>query len=164
MKTLQHLLFCIMVFATSFCTAQQTEITEEMKENVILYNAKINELIEKNLANGFDLVKEEKLPMRNNIDLILHVNLREGNLYRICFVGDPGSVKVKTTLFLEGIGDIVQDRIKVRRENEFWTEFSFLCPQTGNYELSLLQKSSLPRPLSYMMIFRKKREALKPTG
>ncbi len=137
------------------------EITPDMQENVIVYNAKINELVEKNSTRGFHLVKEEKLPMRNNIDMILHISLREGNLYHVCFVGDPGSIKVKATLFLEGVGDFVQDRIKVRRENEFWTEFSFLCPQTGNYELSLLQKSSLSRPLSYLMVFKKDRETLR---
>ncbi|GBL36052.1 hypothetical protein EMGBS15_16470 [Filimonas sp.] len=46
-----------------------------MQENVILYNAKINELIDKNTRNGLlKLVREEKLPSRSNIDLMLHIN------------------------------------------------------------------------------------------
>jgi len=149
-----------MVFVSSFCSAQKMEITPEMQENVILYNAKINELIDKNTRNGLKLVREEKLPSRSNIDLMLHINLREGNWYHFCFVGDPCAIKVKATLFLEGAGDLVQDRIKVRRENEFWTEFSLLCPQTGSYELTLLQKAPVQRPLSYLMMFKKEREQL----
>ena len=143
-----------MMLATMFCKAQSRHITPEMQENVKLYNAKIDELIDRTSKNGFHIVREEKLHLRNNIDMIVNIQLLEGNWYHFCFVGDPSSTKVKATLFMEGIGDLVQDRIKVKRENEFWTEFSFICPQSGNYEFTVCQKAPVERPLSYLTVFK----------
>ena len=135
--------------------AQKIQLTPELEENVRLYNDKINELFTQTSQNHFHIVKEEKLPLRSGLDLVLNIPLYEGDWYHFCFVGDPGSDKIKATLFLEGYGDLVQDRIVVRREHEFWTEFSFMCPQSGLYELRLFQKCDIPRPLSYLMVFKK---------
>lgn len=123
-----------------------------------MYNEKINQLIDKHTGNGFKIIKEEKLPIRSTIDMVIHVPLYEGDWYHFCFIGDPSAEKIKATLFLEGLGDLVQDRIIVRREHEFWTEFSFVCPRSGNYELTLFQKSEISRPLSYLTIFKKDNE------
>ena len=156
MKTLFH--FIILVFLSNLVLKAQpapTFITSEMKENISQYNAKINELIERNTLNGFKIIREEKLPIRSDIDMVVILPLYAGDWYHFSFVGDPSAQKIKATLFLEGFGDLVQDRIIVRRENEFWTEFSFLCPQSGNYELTLYQKSDISRPLSYLTVFKK---------
>jgi len=158
MKTLRSFLTILLLNLYSLTSfAQTTEVTPEMKESVRLYNAKINELIDRHSKNGFTIIKESKLPLRNAIDMVIHVPLHEGDWYHFCFVGDPTSRKIKATLFLNGLGDLVQDRIIVRRENEFWTEFSFICPQTGNYELTLFQKAEVSKPLSYLTIFKRDR-------
>lgn len=156
MKSLFQLF--ILVFLSNLILKAQSDrtlLTAEMKENIILYNSKINEVIERNTLNGFKIIKEEKLPIRSDIDMVVILPLYAGDWYHFSFVGDPSAQKIKATLFLEGFGDLVQDRIIVRRENEFWTEFSFLCPQSGNYELTLYQKSDISRPLSYLTVFKK---------
>lgn len=151
MKTL----FTFLLSFISIAAFSQHEISPEMKRCVLLYNEKIDELITTHTSNGFHILQEQKLPIRSGIDMVVHLPLYEGDWYHFSFVGDPSSEKIKATLFLEGFGDLVQDRIIVRRENEFWTEFSFLCPQTGNYELTLYQKAEISRPLSYLTIFKK---------
>jgi hypothetical protein len=145
----------VLCIQTDIAIAQTTKLTPDLIENIQLYNLKINELISKNEGNGFVIMKEEKLAIRSDIDFVIHLPLYKDNWYHFCFIGDPGADKIKCTLFLEGLGDIIQDRIKVQRMNIFWTEFSFLCPTSGNYELSLYQKADIGRPLSYLTIFKK---------
>jgi hypothetical protein len=143
------MLLPMMVFAQTHC------VSPEMQDCVRKYNDKINELIDKHSHNGFHILKEQKLPMRSATDMVVSMPLYEGDWYHFCFVGDPSADKIKASLYLEGFGDIIQDRIIVKREHEFWTEFSFMCPQTGNYELTLFQKSEVNRPLSYLTVFKK---------
>ena len=156
MKTRSALyLLTLLSFISMIGNSQSREINDEMKNNIIIYNSKINEIIQKNTQNGFSIIKEEKLPLRSEIDMVVILPLYAGDWYHFSFVGDPSAVKIKATLFLEGYGDLVQDKIIVRRENEFWTEFSFMCPQSGNYELTLYQKAEISRPLSYLTLFKK---------
>ena len=159
MKTLSYLPLILLLFACLQCKSQSKQITPEMAQNVTRYNAKIDELIGRALTNGFRIVREEKLHLRNNVDMLLNISLMEGTWYHFCFIGDPSSTKVKATLFKEGVGDLVQDRIKVKREHEFWTEFSFVCPQSGNYEFIVSQKGPFARPLSYLAVFKKNKVA-----
>ena len=133
----------------------QPLLSGDMKEAVKTYNLKINELYDKHTKNGFVVYKEQKLPMQANLDFVINFKLIAGSWYHFSFVGDPSSSKIKAVLFKEGFGDMVQARLFVDRENEFWTEFSFICPQTGIYELSLFQKNEISRPLSYLTIFKK---------
>ncbi len=158
MKTLLHLQIILFLLVSLHSVAQGIEITAEMQQHVELYNAKINELIDKHTKNGFAILSEEKLPMRSNIDMVVHIPLHAGNWYHFCFIGDPGADKIKANLFLEGLGDFVADRIVVRREHEFWTEFSFMCTYNGSYELTLNQKAEISRPLSYLVVFQKTTE------
>lgn len=135
--------------------AQGIDALEQMQLQVKQYNEKINELISKNEKNGFHILMEKKLPMKNQLETVLMAPLYEGNWYHFCFIGDPSSEKIKTTMFLEGFGDLVQDRIIMRREHEFWTEFSFMCPQSGQYEFTFFQRCPMSRPLSYFVVFQK---------
>jgi hypothetical protein len=157
---MKGLLFIFGLCIASKAFSQSHTLTPEMQDCVTKYNLKINELLSTHQQNGFEILKEQKLPIQSNLDMILHLPLYAGEWYHFSFVGDPSADKIKTTLFLEGYGDIVQDRIKVNRDSEFWTEFSFICPQTGMYELTLYQKCEISRPLSYLTIFKKE----KPTS
>lgn len=135
--------------------AQALDTNTELQENVELYNQKINELVAIHEGNGFKINKELRVPMRSKTSVVLNFPMRAGKWYHFAFVGDPGSTKIKLNLYFEGQGDYVQDKIMVQRDHEFWTEFSFICPQTGMYELELMQKSSIQKPLAYLMIFEK---------
>ena len=155
MKTLFYFQVIIFSLYATNIDAQPMQSKEDLQENVVMYNAKINELIEKHSSNGFKIVKEQKLPLRSSTDMVITLPLHAGDWYHFCFVGDPSAEKIKATLYLEGLGDLVQDRIIVRRENEFWTEFSFMCPQSANYELTIFQKAEVSRPLSYLTVFKR---------
>lgn len=159
MKTLRFFALLILSYLPFDAISQHIEITPEMQENIRLYNSKIEELIAKHNSNGFKIIQEEKLPLRSGNEMIIHMPLYEGDWYHFCFIGDPSSEKIKATLFLEGLGDLIQDKLIVRKENEFWTEFSFICPRSGSYELTLFQKNEISRPLSYLTVFKKVIEA-----
>ncbi|HNB80959.1 MAG TPA: hypothetical protein PLP34_01410 [Chitinophagaceae bacterium] len=152
-----RLLLIVFCFSSTLSKAQIAGFTrEELNENVKAFNEKINEQIAKHERNGFKLVKEQRIPLRSGHDLQLYLNLFSGEWYHFVLVGDPGADKIRTSLFLNGQGDYVQDKILVRRHEAFWTEFSFICPESGQYEWTLFQKSVLPRPLTYIMLFKKK--------
>ncbi|MBK7762647.1 MAG: hypothetical protein IPI46_04655 [Bacteroidetes bacterium] len=156
MKRIQLLFVLVLGMNNLNSFAQSSEITSELKENVLLYNQKINELVVRHEGNGFVINKEARIPMKSGTSVVLNFAMMEGKWYHFVFVGDPGSKKLKANLYFEGQGDYVQDKIMVQRDNEFWTEFSFICPQTGMYELDLFQKSQIQKPLAYLMIFEKK--------
>lgn len=155
MKTLPgYLIFVGLLLACNNLIAQTELTAAELALNVKRYNEKINELIAVNEEKGFQITQEKKLPMRDEIDLVIILDLIKDNWYHFCFVGDPSASKIKAALFLEGLGDIIQDRIIVKREKEFWTQFSFRCPETAHYELTLFQDAPLSRPLAYLTVFR----------
>lgn len=154
---MHHFLFllCFLAALSFTGSAQSAWDKDQMQVQVKQYNEKINELIGKNEKNGFHVLMEKKLPMKNQLETVLMAPLYEGNWYHFCFIGDPSSEKIRTSMFLEGFGDLVQDRIIVRREHEFWTEFSFMCPQTGRYEFTFFQRSPMSNPLSYFVVLQK---------
>jgi hypothetical protein len=155
MKTLPSILILLsLLLANPKLHAQDVLSAEDLAKNVVLYNEKINELIAVNEQKGFKITQEKKLPMRDNVDMVVILELVKDNLYHFCFVGDPSAHKIKATLFLEGLGDIIQDRIIVKKQQEFWTQFSFRCPETAHYELSLYQDTPIDRPLAYLTVFR----------
>lgn len=133
----------------------QTEHKEEMNESVKLYNEKINEFNNIHTKDGFTIYKEQRIPLQSGNEHVLLIQLTAGTWYHFSYVGDPNAEKIKTYLFKEGIGDLVQARIYPNKQLEFWTEFSFIPPQSGIYELSLYQKCSISRPLSYLTIYKK---------
>ena len=137
----------------------ENESDINLAENVRLYNEKINELTTKAERNGFKIVQEQKIALRNMHEAVIVITLIEGNWYHFCLVGDPSADKIRTSLFLEGVGDIIQDRIKVKREKEFWTEFSFICSRSARYEFTVFQKTALINPLTYLTILKKVRPA-----
>lgn len=134
---------------------QKLEITDEMKEAERSYNEKILEQIAIHRKNGFEIYKEDRVALIAGQDRSVYITLEEGQWYHFVYVGDPHAGKISVNLFLEGVGDFVNDRLKPQQDGEFWSEFSFLCPQTGNYELSFFQRCPISRPLSYLTVFRR---------
>lgn len=131
-------------------------ITPEMKKAEIDYNEKIVELYNHYTNKGFALQKESRINAETRKESQVRMQLNQGEWYHFTFVGDPLSDKIKVKLFLDGAGTMVEDILRVNQTNEFWTEFSFICPATGIYEFSMQQNSSISRPLSYLMLFAKR--------
>ncbi len=150
-KRIAILLFCFLGYDA---TAQDSSDIAHLQENVKQYNAVIDSLYKLHIHNGLSLVKDNKLPMHDGIETVMHIPLMAGDAYHFVFVGDPDSRKIKLTLFKEGQGDYIQDKIMVKQDGVFWSQFSFACPETGDYELSLFQRSAQPNPLSYLMLFK----------
>ncbi len=139
----------------------QNEPKTEMNESVKLYNEKINEFNRIHAKDGFAVYKEQRIPVQSGNEYVLLIQLTAGTWYHFSYVGDPNSEKIKTYLFKEGVGDLVQARIYPNKQSEFWTEFSFIPPQSGIYELSLFQKCSISRPLSYLTVYKKIADVVK---
>ena len=150
------LLFCLFSLGTLLGHAQ--EITTQMKMDMESYNAKINELIAVHTGNGFHIKREERLPLVTGENTHINIQLVEGHWYHFAFVGDPSASTIKVALFLDGIGEIISDRVHPNKEQPFWTEFSYICPRSGLYELSLMQKTKIDKPLSYILLFEKTHE------
>lgn len=150
-KRIAILLFCFLGYDA---TAQDSSDIAHLQENIKQYNAVIDSLYKLHIHNGLRLVKDNKLPMHDGIETVMHIPLMAGDAYHFVFVGDPDSRKIKLTLFKEGQGDYIQDKIMVKQDGVFWSQFSFACPETGDYELSLFQRSAQPNPLSYLMLFK----------
>lgn len=150
--------FMLLVFGfvvSAFVTKAQSADNQELNTSVRTYNEKINELQSLHTKNGFGVFKEQRIPLQSGIEHVLLLKLVAGSWYHFSYVGDPNSDKINATLFKEGIGDLVQARIHVAQQKEFWIEFSFICPQSGIYELTLRQKCPISRPLSYLTVFQK---------
>ncbi len=158
MKRLTTLLLLLLPFGLYAQLEDQDPIAAQepdqgfMQNNVKLYNEKINELLDVHTGNGFRLNREQRIPMNDAVTNIINMTLEEGMWYHFVFVGDPSYDKLKVTLFKEGIGDFVQDRIK-KKNKEYWTEFSFICPVTGVYEFTCFQRGDMKKPLAYLMLF-----------
>lgn len=136
--------------------AEAIIITPEMKKAEIDYNEKIVELYNLSTGKGFVLQKETRIHAESKKESQVRMQLNKGEWYHFVFVGDPLSDKIKVKLFLDGAGTMIEDILRASQTNEFWTEFSFICPATGIYEFSTQQNSSISRPLSYLMLFAKK--------
>jgi hypothetical protein len=156
-------LFFLLFVAMSFSVQAQKEeadfgtdqlaLNEVKSNNVKLFNETINEAIKVHTAHDFTLYKEQRIPMRDKVGNIINIQMDGGQWYHFVFIGDPSTKKLKVTLFKEGIGDFVTNRID--KEGEFATEFSFIAPVTGIYEFTCFQKGEMESPLAYLMLFKK---------
>ncbi|MEZ5045979.1 MAG: hypothetical protein R2831_03200 [Chitinophagaceae bacterium] len=149
------LLLCSSIVFAQNNSNTSVELTQQMKEAVVTYNEKVNERIQHYTNQQYKLYKEQRIPMTQNLDQVIQIQMQKGMLYQLCFVGDPLSYKMHLKLFLNGAGLIVQDKVNVLNEGMHWIDVPFLCPATGIYELSLQQKTDIERPLAYMMLFTK---------
>jgi hypothetical protein len=127
---------------------------EVKANNVKMYNDLIEKAIQVHTSNDFKLFKEQRIPMKDKVGNIINIQLEAGNWYHFVFIGDPSCKKLKVTLFKEGIGDFVTNRTGSKNE-EFYSEFSFICPMSGVYEFTCFQKGEMANPLAYLMLFKK---------
>lgn len=104
------------------------------------FEDKVTELYTKYKLDGFQTYKGGNLNMEKNTEFPILVELKAGSWYQFVVVGDPQATKLEMKLGLEGIGHIVTDKFKTENTNEYWTQFSFICPRDGTYLLTFYQK------------------------
>jgi hypothetical protein len=143
--TLFHslLLFSVVTFAQ--------ELKKETPE-VSAFKSKVAELYAKYKSDGFVTYKGSDLPMENRTEFPIYVELKEGSWYGFIVVGDPNATKFEMKLGLEGIGDIITDKFKVDNTNEYWTNFSFICPRSGKYLFTFYQRGASKKMLGHVGI------------
>ena len=118
---------------------------------------KASELTRLHQQRGFIVYKTGTIQSRINEEYPVFIQLEAGRWYHFVLVTDPRVKKFIMRLGFPGIGDFITDKFKPEQGDSFWTEFSFVCPQSGNYLLTFFQKSQesfpvhitiLQRPLS----------------
>ncbi len=127
-------LFCLLFFTSTCLFAQNAN---SFYSN--LYNKKINEFYRQYAQDGFKVLHQGDLRMENKTEFPILMELNEGEWYQFIVVGDPAATKYEMKFGLAGLGDIITDKFSRRHTNEFWTQFSFLCPRSGKYLFTFYQ-------------------------
>jgi len=116
---------------------------------------KVAELSSKLLSHGFVTYKSGDLKMQKNTEFPIMIELKEGKWYQFIIVGDPEARKMEMKLGMEGIGEIVTDKFRPADTNEYWTQFSFICPHTGRYLLTFFQRGASDQMLAHVSIMQR---------
>lgn len=142
------------MFSMPFDDGKDATTADKKQNNVSIFNNLINEAIKVHTSNNFSLFREQRILMKDKVTNVINMQLEAGQWYHFVFIGDPSCKKMRITLFKEGIGDFVSDRTGEKNQ-EFYSEFSFIAPVSGIYEFSCFQKGEMEKPLAYLMLFRK---------
>jgi hypothetical protein len=139
MKKIIASLLCLILIGISNAGlfAQQKNYLEVKKEK---FENKISELYTKYKTDGFITYKGGTINMERSTEFPIFVELKEGNWYQFVVIGDPEATKFEMKLGIEGVGDFITDKFKPQKINEYWTQFSFICPRSGRYLLTFYQR------------------------
>lgn len=125
------------------------------QNNKNMFENKVAELYTKYKSDGFITYKGGNLQMEKNTEFPIFVELQEGRWYQFVVIGDPEAKKIEMKLGLEGVGHIITDKFKPENTNEYWTQFSFVCPRSGRYLLTFFQKGSKKDMLGHVAILQR---------
>lgn len=135
MTTLKSLLVAVLIMFSYLVEAQSIN---SLLSKVI--QAKSTSFINKYKLDGFHVLHAADVQMQNRTEFPILMQLKEGEWYHFIVIGDPDAQRIEMKLGLKGIGDIITDRFSGPRTNEYWTQFSFICPVSGNYLMTIYQK------------------------
>ncbi len=152
MRQFKTLLFAFTILTFSLCSYAQNKKADLVKTN---FENKVSELYTKYKTDGFVTYKGGNINMEKNTEFPILVELKEGRWYQFVVVGDPEARKLEMKLGLEGVGHIVTDKFKTENTNEYWTQFSFICPRDGRYLLTFYQKGSKKDMLGHVGILQR---------
>lgn len=124
---------------------------------IAAFKSKVSELYTKYKLDGFVTYKGGDIPMENRTEFPIFVDLEEGSWYQFVVVGDPNATKFEMKLGLEGVGDFITDKFKPDNTNEYWTQFSFICPRSGRYLLTFYQRGAGKEMLGHVGILQRPR-------
>jgi hypothetical protein len=137
----------------SFCL--QVNLYAQEAETKQAFHSKVSELYTKYKLDGFVTYKGADLNMQKNTEFPIWVDLKEGRWYQFCVIGDPEATKFEMKLAKEEVGNIVTDKFKNAKTNEYWTQFSFICPRSGRYLLTFYQRGPRKELLGHVAILQR---------
>jgi hypothetical protein len=136
-----------------------TTYTENKKTGVLVeqvFKNKVLKLKSVFFERGFETYKSSDIDMKHDENYPIFVDLQKGKLYQFIFVGDPDANKIEVKLAKEDYGNMVTDRFRVASAGEYWTQFSFIPPVSGQYLLTLYQRANFKDLFGHLTIMRKK--------
>lgn len=133
---------------------QTVSATPALQRTDFLVSKKAKELSLLHQQRGFVLYKTGTIQSRINEEYPVFIQLEAGRWYHFVLVADPRVKKVVMRLGMPGLGDFITDKFKPEQGDSFWTEFSFVCPQSGKYLLTLFQKSQESFPFHITILQR----------
>ncbi len=145
----------ISLFFVLFSAQLIARANENIGSSLSAFNTKIAALYSKFAALGFVTYKASYLDMHRNTEFPIFVELKAGSWYQFIIVGDPEAKKIEVKLGIEGIGDFITDKFKPQDTEEYYTQFSFICPRNGRYLLTLFQKGSTEKMLAHIAIMQR---------
>lgn len=125
--------------------------------------AKSNSFINKYKLDGFRVAHTADVQMQNRTEFPIMMQLKEGEWYHFIVIGDPDAQRIEMKLGLKGLGDIITDRFSGPRTNEYWTQFSFICPISGNYLMTIYQKGDKQKYVGHIDVLQREGRALQHT-
>ncbi len=152
MPNFKSIKITILLLAVSLCSFAQNKQGGEVKTS---FDNKVAELYTKYKTDGFVTYKGGTINMERNTEFPIFVELKEGRWYQFVVVGDPEAKKLEMKLGLEGVGHIITDKFKTENTNEYWTQFSFVCPRDGRYLLTFYQKGNKKEMLGHVGILQR---------
>ncbi len=93
-----------------------------------------------------------------NTELPILVQMFKGRLYHYLIFADPETGKVEVKLGKRGVGHIITDKFYPNRTGEFYTEFSYVCPKTGYYLLTVFQRGGKKKQMTHVAVLQKERD------
>lgn len=152
MKQFKSIKITFILLAAGLCSFAQNRQASEVKTR---FENKVAELYTKYKTDGFVTYKGGTINMEKNTEFPIFVELKEGRWYQFVVIGDPEAKKLEMKLGLEGVGHIITDKFKTENANEYWTQFSFVCPRDGRYLLTFYQKGSKKEMLGHVGILQR---------
>jgi hypothetical protein len=152
MQSFKTLLFSLILVTFGYISTAQNKQSDVVRSH---FEDKISELYTKYKTDGFVTYKGGTINMEKNTEFPILVELKEGRWYQFVVIGDPEAKKLEMKLGLEGVGHIVTDKFKTENTNEYWTQFSFICPRDGRYLLTFYQKGNKKEMLGHVGILQR---------
>lgn len=146
------LLTALLVLASALQSIAQLRPVDQVNKQ---FADKVSEMHTKYKTDGFITYKAGDLNMKKNTEFPIFMELQEGRWYQFIVVGDPEAKKLEMKLGLEGVGDFITDKFKTENTNEYYTQFSFVCPRSGRYLLTFFQKGPKQDLLGHIAVLQK---------
>jgi hypothetical protein len=140
-----------LLFALIFGVAVQAQDAQTRSS----FTQKVNDYYTKYQKEGFITYKGCDLPMERNTEFPIWVDLKEGRWYQFCIVGDPEATKFEFKLGKEEVGSIITNKFKNEKVNEFYSQFSFICPRSGRYLITFFQRGPRKNLLGHVAILQR---------
>lgn len=160
---MKNYLLLLASFFIALLSATQAQAQEKTKEFNIatapqFWQDAIQARYDKFTKNDNFLVyqKTSRLADRNT-ELPVLVQMFKGRLYHFMIFVDPSVHKVQMKLGKRGVGHILTDKFWPQRDGEIFTDFTYVCSQTGYYLLTVFQRGGKKKQMTHIAVLQKER-------